>query len=277
MNNVVSLNSNTYHGYSLEEAVKGAKAAGVRFLEISAVIGHTEHARWDMSDTQIAEIKELLRDNDMTVLGMCGHSNIMTPEGRTQFVHNLDLAVRLGASYVVTGTGDTHDDADVIDDDRELVEILKQLTAEAAQRDLTIGIETHGNNYGTGAQIQALLGKVGASNLGINYDTANVVFYGGIDPYDDLDACADRVIGVHLKEKAGAPNEWNFPAIGDGYLDFARILRTLGERAASAPLSIEIEFEPAGPASLEEVDQALLRSVNTVRRLLVHDNSPTYL
>lgn len=271
MKNVICLNSNTYHGYSLEEAVAGARRAGVGFMEIAAVVGYTEHARADMTDEEIAGVLTLLQSNDIELVALGGHSNIMTPEGRTQFVGNLDLAVRLGVDYVVTGTGDTHDDEDVIEDEGELIGIVRELADEAASRGLRIAIETHGNNYGTGASLRDLVEKAGAANVGINYDTANVIFYGGIQPYDDLEASADRVIGIHLKDKAGKPDEWDFPAIGDGYLEFDRIFDTLQRGECTAPLSIEIEFTAAGPSSVDEVHEALGRSVGTVRSLMARN------
>lgn len=268
MDNAICLNSNTYHGYALDQAIQGARAAGVLYMELSAVRGYTEHVRPDMSDSEIDAILSMLRDNDIQILGMGGHSNIMTADGREEFRANLDLAQRIGAGYVVTGTGDTHDDEDVIEDEAELVEILQGLSADAASRGLAIALETHGNNYGTGVQIAALAEKVGADNFGVNYDTANVIFYGGVQPYDDLALSAGRVIGIHLKDKAGEPREWNFPAIGDGRIDFDRVFSILDESGCAAPLSIEIEFTPAGPASVDEVHAALRRSVDEVRTLL---------
>lgn len=267
MENPICLNSNTYHGYTLEEAVQGAVASGIHAIEIAAVRGYTEHARADMSEAEVDAVLALLAANDLTAVGLCGHTNILTEDGRTAFVENLDLARRLGVQYVVTSAGETHGDASIIDDDTEVVEHLRQLAEEAARRDLTLAIETHGNNYATGGQVSALLAKVGAANLRIAYDTGNVIFYGGTEPYDDLDAHAAEVVDIHLKDKTGAQAEWNFPAVGRGDLDVARVLSILEARGCAAPLSIEIEFTSAGPSSVEEVHEALAHSVRTIRTI----------
>jgi len=267
MDNALCLNSNTYHGFELADAVAGARAAGLEFIEIAAVRGHTEHLRADMSDDELASALQLLRENGIRPLGLSGHANIMTEEGRASFRQNIELAERIGASYIVTGTGDTHDDEDVIEDEAALVDILRDLTAYAAERGIRVALETHGNNYGTGASIRDLATKVGSDDFGVNYDTANVIFYGDVYPYDDLEQSADRVLGIHLKDKAGEPREWNFPAIGDGDLDFGRIFDILRRTACIAPLSIEIEFTAEGPASLDEVHAAVARSVATIAAL----------
>jgi L-ribulose-5-phosphate 3-epimerase len=267
LDNPICLNSNTYHGYELADAVSGAREAGIHFIEVAAVRGYTEHARSDMSDVEVTELRRLLADNGIEPLGMCGHTNIMTADGREEFRNNLDLAVRLGAKYVVTGTGETHGDEHVIDDDTELVGILRELAAYAAERGLNLAVETHGNNFGTGVRVKDLAVKVGANNFGVNYDTANVIFYGDVEPYDDLRQSADRVIGIHLKDKAGDPREWNFPAVGDGDINFDRIFDILAETRCVAPLSIEVEFTSAGPASVDEVHAAVARSAEAVRTL----------
>ncbi|MGV8897240.1 MAG: sugar phosphate isomerase/epimerase family protein [Rhodoglobus sp.] len=267
MENKICLNSNTYHGFDFTDAVRGARDAGIHFIEIAAVRGYTEHARWEMTDDEVEAMLATLRENDITILGMCGHTNIMTEDGRENLRKNLGLAARLGASYVVTGTGETHGDEHVIEDDTELVEILRELSAVAEGHGLTLAVETHGASYATGVQIKKLIGKVGAPNFKLNYDTANVIMYADTQPYDDLRESADVIVGIHLKDKAGESAEWNFPAIGDGDTDFARVFSILQETHCVAPLSIEIEFTSEGPASVDAVHDALVRSANVVRSL----------
>ena len=69
MNNPICLNSNSYHGFTLEEAVEGAKRAGIKLIELAGVIGWTEHVRNDYSDEQIAKVLKLLADNDIKAIG----------------------------------------------------------------------------------------------------------------------------------------------------------------------------------------------------------------
>lgn len=267
MNNPLCLNSNSYHGFTLEEAVEGAHRAGINLIELAGVIGWTEHVRNDYTAEQIAKVLELLKANDITAIGMCGHTNIQTKEGQEIFKKNLQFAKKLGVKYVTLSTGETHGDESVISDDTELVQIIRELGEVAKELGLEMAIETHGNNYGTGESVIALLNKVNMPNVRLNYDTGNVVFYGAIMPYEDLDKSTGSITGIHLKEKAGAQNEWNFPAVGRGDLDFSRILGILKQNGCKAPLSIEIEFTPAGPNGVEDVHESLAFSVATIERL----------
>lgn len=71
-----------------------------------------------------------------------------------------------------------------------------------------------------------------------------------------------------MKDKAGAYNEWNFPAIGDGNLDFPRLFETLKKADYKGPISVEIEFTSAGPANLEEVNNSVVKSYNYLSTII---------
>ena len=257
------LNSNTYHGFPLEAALEGAVRAGLTLIELSAVAGYTEHVAPDLDDAGVDAVLGSLRERGIRPVALGGHSNLTTEEGRARFRANLHLGHRLGVEYVVTGTGETHGDESHIDDEHDFAGQTRELAGEAESLGLRIAIETHGANYATGDAVGRLIDRIGSPAVGIAYDTGNTIFYGDTAPYDDLERALPRVVGIHLKDKAGAPTDWDFPAIGDGDTDFAHVLELLraGDTGAVVPLSIEIEFTPAGPADVEEVHVAVARSV----------------
>lgn len=263
----LAINSNTYHGYSLEEAVKGASEAGFTQIELAAVKDHTGHVLPEMSSKQLAEIKELLRTYGMKCVGIGAHSNVMREDGIANLLKSIDLAVEFDCEYVITATGDAHNDADVIEDEAILVKNLEPIIEKCEKLNKVLVLETHGNNFATGVSLKKLAQSLN-DRVKINYDTANVIFYGNILPYEDLEASVDYVEFIHLKDKLGAYNEWNFPAIGDGELDFSRLFKTLTRADYKGPISVEIEFTPAGPANLNEVNEAVKRSFNYLTRLL---------
>lgn len=263
----LAINSNTYHGYSLEEAVRGSSEAGFKQIELAAVRDHTAHVLPDMSPNEIRKIKDMLQDYGMTCIGIGAHSNIMTVEGRANLLKSVGLAVEFGCRYVITATGDAHDDTDVIEDERLLAQYLEPIINKCEQNGKVLTLETHGNNYATGMSLKKLAQAL-QNRVKINYDTANVIFYGDIFPYDDLAASVDMVEFIHLKDKLGAPHEWNFPTIGDGEIDFSRIFHTLRKARYHGPISVEIEFTQEGPADLEEVNDSVTRSFHYLSRIL---------
>ena len=265
----ICLNSNTYHGFGLADAMHGAAAAGITHIELASVAGWTEHVSPDSSDAEIGRLLAALDAHGLRATALGGHANLTTAAGRRLFRRNLLLGARLGVDYVVTGTGETHGDEERIGDEAAFVAELAGLAEDAARAGVRIAVETHGANYPTGAAVARLVEQVGSAALGIAYDTGNTIYYGGTEPYDDLAVALPRVTGLHLKDKAGEPGDWDFPAIGTGTTDMARVLAVLaaGRSEAVVPLSIEVEFTPAGPSGVAEVHRAVQTSVATLRAL----------
>lgn len=57
------------------------------------------------------------------------------------------------------------------------------------QHNLTLVLETHGKEHGTGEKLARIVREIDSPRVKINYDTANVIFYGGVDPvpgFEDL-------------------------------------------------------------------------------------------
>ena len=46
---IIAINSNTYHGFTLDQALEGIKAAGFHSIELTATKGWTEHVFPNMS------------------------------------------------------------------------------------------------------------------------------------------------------------------------------------------------------------------------------------
>ena len=141
---------------------------------------------------------------------------------------------------------------------------IAKLVPELEKLDMKLVLEVHGD-HGTGAVLNEICEKVGSDRVLINYDTANAIFYGDVDVPQDMRGCLDRIGYVHLKDKAGGRKEWNFPALGKGYVPFPEIFAMMDEADNLSPYSIEIEFTQAGPKGLEEVNQAVMDSAAYLR------------
>jgi L-ribulose-5-phosphate 3-epimerase len=72
---------------------------------------------------------------------------------------------------------------------------------------------------------------------------------------------------VHLKDTTGGKGNWNFPAIGDGHVDFGRVLAILDDAGYDGPLSVEIEFQGEPWPSLDDVNAAMRRSYERLTAL----------
>ena len=265
MGRIIAANSNCYHGFSIEQAIDGIRRAGFHYIELTATKGWTEHVFPDQSLERLCHVRELLETADLTPVAMSGHCNLMDPARVEDFILNIQLAAFFECTYIVSSVGEAHLKDRAVADQDEIARNVEQLVPLLTRYGLTLVLETHGREHGTGAALADIVRRVGSKRVKINYDTANVIFYGNVNPCDDLAACVADVGYLHLKDKAGAPTEWNFPALGEGTVDFPCIFKELFLAGNRSPFSVEIEFTQAGPADVAEVDRAMKISADYLR------------
>ena len=256
---IIAVNSNCYHGYSIEEAVAGIKAAGFKYIELTATKGWTEHVFPDQSFKRALEVQDLLEENGLIPFAMSGHTNLMDTGRIGDFVSNIRLAHFFGCEYIVSSIGEAHLEDKAVASNEVVAEHIKGLVPYLEKYDMKLVLEIHGD-HGTGAILKDICNLVGSPRVLINYDTANAIFYGDVDVPRDLAGCLDKVGYVHLKEKAGGRREWNFPALGKGYVEFPEIFKMMDAADNLSPYSIEIEFTQSGPKDLEEINRAVMDS-----------------
>jgi sugar phosphate isomerase/epimerase len=263
---IIAVNSNTYHNFTLDEAVAGITAAGFRYIELTATKGWTEHVRYGMTFSELCRIKERLAAAELDVVALSGHCNLADRIRLQDFADNIRLAAFFGARYIVSSAGEAHIQDSVHSADSVVAENVRMLLPELEQNGLELVLETHGG-HGSGMQVDRLVKMIDSPAVRINYDTANVVFYGDVDPAADLAQVVDDVAYLHIKDKAGGRQEWNFPALGKGSVDFPALFAVLDKAANRSPLSIEIEFTKEGAKDIGEVNRAVQDSAAYLKGL----------
>jgi len=252
--------TNSYHPYTADEAYAGLVEAGYRAVELSAVPGWTEHV--DVHRDPVA-VRTQLAQYGLEALSISGHSDLTTAEGLEHGLAVVSWAERFGVPIVNTAIGGH---AHVEESEDAFMANIGRLADAAQAAGLVIALEIHGDLMATGTQSAALLDRIGHDAVKVNYDTANVEHYGGVKAVDDLPAIADRVANVHLKEMGGGKGDWDFPAIGEGHVDFGRVLELLRGAGYDGPYAVEVEFDGTWP-SLAEVTAAMRASREALAEL----------
>jgi len=264
MHNILAGHTNSYHSYGLDEALQGIARAGFKYVELSAVRGWTEHVPLEASDAQIAEIKAKLDRLGLRASALSGHSDLTTPEGLADGKRAIELCPKLGIHVMNTAVGGH---ASKEENKSAFMKHIFDLADHAARHNVFIALEVHGDIMATGQLSIPLIKEIGRANVRINYDTANCMFYGGVRAEDDIRAVVPYLSHVHLKDTKGGKGEWNFPAIGEGNVNFARVLKILEEEGYTGPFSVEIEFSGLPWPPLAEVDRAMQVSYQTLKAL----------
>lgn len=263
---MILVNSNCYHGFDVFSAIKGIHDAGFHHIELTATKGWTEHVFPSFSFSELLKVKECLKKYNLDVPSFSGHCNLMDNERLPDFIENIHLASFFGAKTIVSSIGEAHlkDKAKLCNE--ELKKNLLSLLPVLKEEDITLVLETHGE-HGRAREIAKITRPLNTERIKVCYDTANAIFYGDVEGTEDVEEAVDEIKYLHIKDKAGGRHEWNFPSLGDGYVDFPSILKVLDDNDNNSPLSIEIEFTQAGPSSLEEVNENVKKSGEYLKSL----------
>jgi sugar phosphate isomerase/epimerase len=95
---------------------------------------------------------------------------------------------------------------------------------------------------------------VGLDNQFVNLDTANLILYGNGNPVDALDVIGKLVRGVHAKDGLFPTDPKKLGEevpIGQGKVDFPRVIQRLKELGYSGAITIEREI--SGPKQVEDI------------------------
>lgn len=256
--------TNSYHTYSLEEALAGIAAAGYRYVELSAVRGWTEHVPLDADEKTLGRIQRMMNELNLIPASLSGHSDLTTREGLHDGMRALDLCERLGIGIMNTAVGGHYSEQE---DEAGFMSNINELAGYADARHVMVGIEIHGDVTGTGKKAAEVIRKINRENIRINYDTANCEFWGGAKAEDDLRYALPYLVHCHLKDSAGGYRVWNFPAIGKGHVNFKKLLAMFKKGGYAGPFTVEIEFKGEPWPSLKQVNRAMSDSYKTLSAL----------
>jgi L-ribulose-5-phosphate 3-epimerase len=123
----------------------------------------------------------------------------------------------------------------------EILDVLARAAAIAARAGVVLCLET---GQDPAERLAAALADVGAPNLRVNFDPANLIAYGTGDALAALATLAPHVAGVHMKDALApaAPGAWGREVpLGSGAVDVPGLLRGLARVGYAGPVCVERE------------------------------------
>lgn len=263
MEKSIAVVTSTYPNYSGKEAMEGISKAGFKYIELASIPAFFEHMPRPETKVDKQVVDRVLKDcsdHDLTLQCIAGHTRLMKENCIENFKKVLDFAGLAGVRYVNTDTGEIKNK----EDENKFYNDISIIGDYAKTKDVTVCLEMHGewcNNGKIGAEI---IKKINNQNIKLNYDTANVIFFGNVRPEDDLPYALPYTGYIHLKDSGnGKTKEWNFPALGEGVIDFDKIFEML--KKFDGPASVEIEFD-GKEHSLEEINSAVKKSYDFLKK-----------
>jgi len=292
MSNLLVCGTVTYRQQTLERALAGIAKSGFNAIEVSCISAYCDHIFPEqMTVGEMDGLAKLVESFGLRIASIAGHIDLAWPligkradiaqfpqlaenvdiahEGFLLLRSRVDLADHLGVEIVNTGIGVTSDEKEVDRFYREFDALL----GYAEKRKIKIGLESHAGLTETAVATLALCNKLGRSNVGLNYDAANVRFYTGTDPVADLESCEkqlrDRIVHVHIKDHRGGKGNWDFPPLGEGEVNFKKLAAIFKRVGYKGPFSLEIQFHGPGTTdpTPEMIDDGIAQSYQFMHNL----------
>jgi len=257
-------------GFPLEDALNGISDAGLRHVELSAMFEVCD-SKGDIAEHVIPEnmkkgdvetLEKKMHAYSLLPMSISGHVDLVELEGVDALKRRIDLSRKIGAKIVNTKTGDPKSEEEI----KNFFKHVEEVAEYAEENNIFIGLETSGKYFNTAKKAVPILKKINSEYIKLNYDTANVIYYEGIFPEDDIEYGVEHLIHIHLKDKRGGKGEYDFPALGKGVINFQKIFNILFNYKYTGPLSIEIEFDGKHNETLNGVNEAVVSSYNFLKK-----------
>jgi sugar phosphate isomerase/epimerase len=224
-------------------------------------------------------IRDLLQQYCLRASGLSSHAPLMRPEISVPWLERaIRFAAAIGARVVNTDEG-IRPKWVAREEALEVIKYtLKTVLRTAERHGVFIAIEPHQEITKTTEGLLSIVNLVDSPMLRVNYDTGNA-WLGGADPYEGLQAVADRVVHVHAKDIDPGTGEvlrgktTGTPvgcACGDGVINWRKVIEILRGARYSGVLSVECGTPEQAARSLHHL-KAILEAYDEHDALRVVD------
>lgn len=205
------------------------------------------HLRPDATPEQAKELATQLAGAGIPVKAMLGYTSFAHADeaavrkNQDDLRHLLTLAEAMGAGFVRTFAGRLPAGADRAAMATRVAKALKPVAAEARQRGVTIGLETH-DDWCAGALVASVVEQAAEPALGVVWDVFNA-FAAGLEHWEQTwTRIKPHTRYLHLKDGLKKPDgSIQYVTLGTGDLPVRDIFARLKQDGWSAPVSFEWE------------------------------------
>ena len=215
------------------------------------------------------EIRELLEKHGLQASALSCHSPLARPEISVEYIKQaIRFAAEVGAPVCCTDEGIVPDWMDEDTAFKIMQYTLKSIVPVAERHNIKIGIEPHQKFSVHTDKLIKIADLVPSPNVGFNVDTGNAYLGGVSDPYEMLEACADRMFHLHAKdievkqsedERGKVTGTAVGCACGDGVIDWTRVVQILKNAGFEGVLSVECGTVDQAEKSLKHLNEIIAK------------------
>jgi sugar phosphate isomerase/epimerase len=209
----------------LADAIPLIKSARVRYINIKPEF----HLPYDSSPSQIAEMKKLLDDNGLTLVGT--GATYLTKDDMSEIRQRFDFNKALGSPLIVIGP---------------TVETLPLIEKCVKEYDIKVAVHNHGPSDKHFPTPQSALAAIKGMDprVGLCMDIGHTL-RSGVNPVEAAKTAGARLLDLHSKDLRMSNGKWVGADCGDGEIDLPGLFRQLKKQGFSG--SCNLEYEESGP------------------------------
>lgn len=233
----LGVNTSIFDGHDMDVAFSLIKQTGYKYVELAYNQGYVGDLDDSLFSPGNAErIRKLLDKHQLKTLALGCTFNLARAEAVSWLQTRIQFAQRIGVNLLNVCTASRRDYA-------ALVKNLQQIAPVLQQAECQLLIENGGDhNYDAFAlthEGEQLLHDVNASSIAFNGDAGNMVsLRPEADAIGEVLQMLPNMRHCHIKDVVKLENEYRFPAIGQGLLDYSRLIPVLA--AHEIPCTLEI-------------------------------------
>ncbi len=181
-------------------------------------------------------VRSELDAHGLTATSLLGSCDIKSETAVSDFQPTLEIADKLGVKVIFVSVHAGETDRNAVNDR------LRAIGENAAPGGIKVCLETHPDLVHNGDIALQTMQAVDHPNICVNFDTGNVYYYNhNVTAVTEVQKVIGHVGAVHLKDTNGGYKTWNFPALGEGVVDFKAVFQTLNAVGFYGPFTMELE------------------------------------
>lgn len=203
------------------------------------MIDESWHGMWQIS---ISDLKNRLRKTAVIPLMALANCDVFYREGVEMVKRRMEFSRKLGIEYFVTGPWPHEKQRGA---ENVVYDHWKELSDYADLLGLRLLVETHGWTMNNARECLETIKKVNRKNFKVAFATSDTYYRNtGLDQQEELKLLGEHIGAVFLRDFSGQTGIWNFPALGDGTVDFPRLFETLDKLDFNGPYLLVLEGHP---------------------------------
>ncbi len=235
--------------WTLDEMLAAAKQYGYDGIEPRIDGGHKHGLELSSTPAQRAEAKQHAADRGVAIACIATGCRFADPAAAPQNVQTalqaIDLAADVGAGVIRVFGGKVPEGVMRIQAADSIAASLSALAPHAAERGVTVAIETH-DDWCDATDVAAILQQVNQPQIGANWDYQHTTRVAKLSIAQAFSLLQPYIKHVHFHDGTERADKLEFLPVGHGIYDHRAVLHALSSIGYTGFLSGEwIDWEPA--------------------------------